>query len=196
MNLKFIWDVVSQIKVGKAGQAYVVDGQGALIAHPDISLVLQKTDLSRLAQVKAALAAPRPGDRAEPRDRARPEGPAGADRPRTIPSLRWTVFVEQPLEEAFAPLRGLGPAHRGAARLLGIVLSVRRQPDPGAEHGEADPRAAGGRGPVRRGQPDHRIEVRTGDELEGLAEQFNRMAGSSRSPTRASSARWRSAPAS
>jgi hypothetical protein len=41
VNLKFIWDVVSQIKVGKAGQAFVVDGQGALIAHPDISLVLQ-----------------------------------------------------------------------------------------------------------------------------------------------------------
>src|SRR6185295_11639618 len=55
VNLKFIWDVVSQIKIGKAGQAFVVDGQGALIAHPDISLVLQKTDLSRLEHVKAAL---------------------------------------------------------------------------------------------------------------------------------------------
>src|SRR5690349_14570579 len=32
VNLKFIWDVVSQIKVGKAGIAYVVDGGGALIA--------------------------------------------------------------------------------------------------------------------------------------------------------------------
>ena len=48
VNLKFIWDVVSQIKIGQAGQAFVVDGQGALIAHPDISLVLQKTDLTRL----------------------------------------------------------------------------------------------------------------------------------------------------
>jgi hypothetical protein len=47
VNLKFIWDVVSQIKVGKAGLAYTVDGGGALIAHPDISLVLQKTRCSR-----------------------------------------------------------------------------------------------------------------------------------------------------
>jgi len=60
VNLKFIWDVVSQIKVGKAGQAFVVDGQGALIAHPDISLVLQKTDLGRLAHVKARSRPPRP----------------------------------------------------------------------------------------------------------------------------------------
>src|SRR5262249_56801179 len=56
VNLKFIWDVVSQIKIGKAGHAYVVDSQGHLIAHPDISLVLKKTDLSKLAQVKATMA--------------------------------------------------------------------------------------------------------------------------------------------
>src|ERR1700688_4107909 len=56
VNLKLIWDVVSQIKVGNRGQAYVVDAQGRLIAHPDISLVLRNTDLSRLAQVQAARA--------------------------------------------------------------------------------------------------------------------------------------------
>ena len=32
VNLKFIWDVVNQIKIGRAGKAFVVDGQGALIA--------------------------------------------------------------------------------------------------------------------------------------------------------------------
>ena len=44
--------MVSQIKVGERGHAYVVDAQGRLIAHPDISLVLRNTDMSRLAQVK------------------------------------------------------------------------------------------------------------------------------------------------
>ena len=39
VNLKLIWDVVSQIKVGERGHAYVVGAQGRLIAHPDISLV-------------------------------------------------------------------------------------------------------------------------------------------------------------
>src|SRR5438132_7498861 len=55
VNLKFIWDVVSGIKVGEKGHAYVVDSLGRLIAHPDISLVLQKTDLSALPQVRSAL---------------------------------------------------------------------------------------------------------------------------------------------
>jgi hypothetical protein len=54
VNLKFIWDVVSQIKVGNRGRAYVVDANGRLIAHPDINPVLRNTDLSHLAQVRAA----------------------------------------------------------------------------------------------------------------------------------------------
>lgn len=56
VNLKLIWDVVSQIKVGERGNAYVVGAQGGLIAHPDISLVLRNADMSKLTQVQAALA--------------------------------------------------------------------------------------------------------------------------------------------
>src|SRR5260370_25112957 len=56
VNLKLIWDVVSQIKVGERGHAYVVGAQGRLIAHPDISLVLRNTDMSKLLQVQAAQA--------------------------------------------------------------------------------------------------------------------------------------------
>src|SRR6202453_1965195 len=56
VNLKLIWDVVSGIKVGERGHAYVVDADGRLIAHPDISLVLRNTDMTKLAQVKSARA--------------------------------------------------------------------------------------------------------------------------------------------
>ena len=57
VNLKFIWDVVTEIRVGKSGHAYVVDGRGILVAHPDIGLVLKKTSLSPLLQVQEALTA-------------------------------------------------------------------------------------------------------------------------------------------
>src|SRR5688572_9503014 len=57
VNLKFIWEVIQRIRIGEAGLAYVVNKDGHLIAHPDISLVLQKTDFSTLPQVKSALAA-------------------------------------------------------------------------------------------------------------------------------------------
>ena len=58
VNLGLIWDLVSQIKVGQQGQAYVVDAHGRLIAHPDLSLVLRNTDFR---------ASPRCGPRARPR---------------------------------------------------------------------------------------------------------------------------------
>src|SRR5438876_10918353 len=57
VNLKLIWDVVTAIRVGEHGQAFVIDAQGRLIAHPDISLVLRNTDMTKLNQVIAARAA-------------------------------------------------------------------------------------------------------------------------------------------
>ena len=44
VNLKLIWDVISAIKVGETGFAFVLDGAGRLVAHPDISLVLRGAD--------------------------------------------------------------------------------------------------------------------------------------------------------
>ncbi|HEY4472768.1 MAG TPA: cache domain-containing protein, partial [Stellaceae bacterium] len=60
INLKLIWDVITALKIGQGGYAYVVDQRGRLIAHPDISLVLRDTDLSKLPQVAGALN-PQPG---------------------------------------------------------------------------------------------------------------------------------------
>ncbi|MBI2361036.1 MAG: cache domain-containing protein, partial [Deltaproteobacteria bacterium] len=59
VNLKYVWDVVSGLKVGNAGYAYAVARNGDLIAHPDISLVLQRRNAAHLDQVRAAFR-PRP----------------------------------------------------------------------------------------------------------------------------------------
>jgi two-component system, NtrC family, sensor kinase len=177
VNLKFIWDVVSQIRIGTTGRAYVVDGQGQLVAHPDISLVLQKTDLSRLEQIRAVLAGPvPPGAPIQEITVAKDSGGRQvltASAP--IAPLGWWVFVEQPLGEALAPL--YSSAYRTIGLLLGgIVLSVlaslvlaRRMTTPihALEAGAAR---------IGAGALDQRIDVKTGDELEGLADQFNRMA--------------------
>src|SRR6202012_2111582 len=41
VNLKLIWEVISAIKVGETGFAFVLDQPGRLIAHTDLSLVLR-----------------------------------------------------------------------------------------------------------------------------------------------------------
>ena len=46
---------------------------------------------------------------------------------------------------------------------------------------------------IGAGPLDHRIKIKTGDELEALGDQLNDMAAKLRAPTPRSSARWRSA---
>src|SRR6187455_2986739 len=102
VNLKLIWDVVSQIKVGEHGNAYVVGAQGRLIAHPDISLVLRNTDMSNLAQVKAARtdSGGAGADLTEAVQNVQGQSVLTAHAP--VPKLGWRVFVELPTEEAYA----------------------------------------------------------------------------------------------
>jgi len=169
VNLKFVWDVVSRIKIGQAGLAYVVDATGTLIAHPDISLVLKKSDLSGLPQV-AALATP---ERASPNGRDL-RGAEVFSAHVSIPTLRWTVFVDSPREEAFAPLYATllrTALVLVAALLISIAASfflarALVRPLRALQEGAAQ---------IGAGDLDRHIEVRTGDELEGLAEQFNHM---------------------
>jgi Cache domain len=55
VRLTYMRDVIAQVAVGQAGYAYVVSGEGDLLAHPDLSLVLQKRNLKHLSQVQMAL---------------------------------------------------------------------------------------------------------------------------------------------
>src|SRR4029077_11637998 len=104
VNLKYIGDVVSSISIGKAGYAYAVSRSGELIAHPDISLVLQRRNVRELAVVKAAF-----------------EGGPGASASHAViaPNIHgkevlssfalirdfdWAVIVDRPVEEAYEAL--------------------------------------------------------------------------------------------
>jgi two-component system, NtrC family, sensor kinase len=98
VNLKLIWDLVTRMKVGEHGVAYVLDGQGRVIVHPDISLV--QRDFSSLTQVQAARTAgsgPVTGALQVARDINGREVLAAYA---PVANLGWLVFVELPLEEA------------------------------------------------------------------------------------------------
>jgi signal transduction histidine kinase len=174
VNLKLIWDVVSQIKVGEHGHAYVVGAQGRLIAHPDISLVLRNTDMSKLLQVQAAQAR-NAGTNPEALEGAENvQGQKVLTATAPIAPLGWTMFVELPVEEAYASLyaalQRLAIVLAGAsifAVLAGIFLARRM----------VGPIQAMRAGAERIGGGDfaQRISIKTGDELEGLANQFNDM---------------------
>jgi signal transduction histidine kinase len=164
--------VVSQIKVGEHGDAYVVGAQGRLIAHPDISLVLRNTDMSKLAQVQAAQAGQGVSDELQTARNVQGQEVLTASAP--VTPLGWTMFVELPVEEAYAPL--YAALQRLAVVLLaaslfavfaGIFLARRMVGPIQALRAGAERIGAGDLG--------QRISIKTGDELESLADQFNEM---------------------
>ena len=172
VDLKAIWQVISRIHVGRSGYAYVVDKRGILVAHPDMSAVLQKRDLSNLPQIRATQGASVPEGVTETEGL---QGGRVVTSHAAIEPLGWLVFAEQPLAEAFAPLQGaivlstiffvigLGLS------VLASVLLARRMVEPirALQEGAAK---------IGAGELKHRLDVRTGDELESLGEEFNRTA--------------------
>jgi len=172
VNLKLIWDVVSKIKVGERGRAYVVDADGRLIAHPDISLVLRNTDMSKLVQVRSARATGS-GDAVQGAEDI--AGNRVLTAHAQVTPLGWLVFVETPIAEAYAPLyasiQRTGYVLFGAlalAFIAGMFLARRM----------VGPIQALRSGAARNGLGDlnQRISIKTGDEVEALADQFNEMA--------------------
>jgi len=172
-NLKFLWDVIGSSTFGTAGYSYLVDERGKLIAHRDPSLVLRGLELGDIPKVQHFLQS-RSVD-AEPAQ----EGPgiAGARVLSTyapVPQFGWGVVVEEPVEIA---LRDLNRLHHYALLLLGVGLMIgaviivwvsRRITQP-IQQLRKDVEQ------VSDGRLDHRTDIKTGDEIEELADDFNRM---------------------
>jgi signal transduction histidine kinase len=175
VNLTFIWDVVSQIKVGKHGQAYVVDAAERLIAHPDISLVLRETDMSRLVQVEAAHKAQSNGTADQPLQGVDIEGREVLSAYAVASPPGWLVFTELPLGEANAPLY---ESFMRSGILLLVAFALAFLAGPLLARRMVVPIRSLHDGAVRIGGGDlgHRITIQTGDELEALGDQFNSMA--------------------
>jgi len=173
VNLKFIWEVVSQIKSDTRGYAYVVDSSGRLIADPDISLVLRNTDMSGLPQVRAARVPQADAD--EPFTAVDRQGKPVLSAYAAVTPLNWSIFVELPIAEAYAPL--YNSITRSAGLLLAALalaffaslLFARRMVVPIQALQEGTMR-------IGRGDLTQRIAIKTNDELEALGDEFNKMA--------------------
>jgi signal transduction histidine kinase/CheY-like chemotaxis protein len=174
VSLGAVQKIVSQIEVGADGYAYVVDSRDQLVAHPDNRMLRLKRDLSGLAQVKAARASVPVAVVADGLGGGRVLAAHAA-----IAPLRGFIFIERPAAAAYAPLRA--PIIRSAVIfVLGLGLSVlasillaRRMVAPIRVLQEGAAR-------IGAGTLDQPIELHTGDEIQALAESFNRMTASLR----------------
>jgi signal transduction histidine kinase len=173
VNLKFMWDVVRAIKVGQRGKAYVIDGSAWLVADPEIDLVLRRTRMLNTvtgpaigSRMKASYYIPQVSDFFDPDAKIAAFA--------KIDSVGWTVIAERPLSEAYDVLRQSAIPHLVVIALglliatIAAILLARSMVRPirtlqaGAQR-------------IGAGELGQRLEVKTGDELESLANEFNNM---------------------
>jgi HAMP domain-containing protein len=168
INLRFLSNFIDADQIGRNNEAYVVEPSGRLLAHSNGSRL--GVDFSHLPQVASMTNAGRSlkfGN--DPGARAVLSGAA------VVPRLQWVVLFEQPLSTALQPVYSL-LLRTGGLLVVGVVLAVvigmlmaRHMVVPiralqvGAQQLEAS-------------DFGHRIQVRTADEIEDLAQHFNRMA--------------------
>ncbi|WP_375778084.1 adenylate/guanylate cyclase domain-containing protein [Bradyrhizobium sp. ma5] len=170
IDLRFLGDYFGDSQVGRTAYAYLVDAKGRVLASSSKGPEIGK-DLAALPQVAAVLSrSGRPVASGKDVD-----GNAVLTTATAAPDLGWHVFVEQPTAQALSPIRdqlvrialliALGLV---VAIIAGTILARRM----------LVPITALRTGARRLGAGDfgHRIEVKTADELEELAGQFNSMA--------------------
>jgi HAMP domain-containing protein len=174
VNLKYIGDVVSNLKIGQAGYSYVISRSGELIAHPDISLVLQRRNVAKLESTKAAFtpAADRPKRQAlvTPNVQGKKVLTASAQ----VSGLDWAVIVDRPVEEAYEPLYA-SVFRTSTVLLFGLGLALMASLFIGRRVVRPVGILRQGVERIGAGDLSHRLNLKTGDEIEVLADEFNKM---------------------
>jgi class 3 adenylate cyclase/HAMP domain-containing protein len=169
IDLRFLGDIVGDARAASPVGTYLVDHQGRVLAASSLGLEVGQ-DVSKLPQVAALLAS---GTVLSSGTDAAGNAVLSAAAP--VPKLDWFVIAEQPRSQALLPVRDqllriglLIALGLGVATLAGMVLARRMLIPIRALH-------AGAR---RLGEGDfaHRLDVKTDDEFEELADQFNGMA--------------------
>ena len=178
--LDTLTEIAGAIGIGEHGFGWVMDHQGLLIAHPKESIRMKLNLLQSAAQgyqgleeIGQTLARGESGFGTY----RRPDGTLFATLYNPIPNTpHWGLGVSLPESELMGRANGLMQAMlwgmalvMGAVLLLVFVVSGRiaapvRELMRGVEY-------------VSVGHLDYQLQVRTGDEIQTLAEDFNRMTG-------------------
>jgi PAS domain S-box-containing protein len=168
-NIKNLWQTVLSTKIGQGGYAYVVDGLGNLVAHPDSGFVKTHQKLSSVQAAKQFI-----DGNFDTRQTTSEIGQQVISTPRIISNSGWAVIVEEPVASIYASINSyikLAVTVGLSAVALAVFISIffRRQLT----------------GPIKKlslgakiigsGQFDHKIQIQSKDELQDLADTFNSM---------------------
>ncbi|RJP84565.1 MAG: sensor histidine kinase [Desulfobacteraceae bacterium] len=171
LSLKFIWDILEDIRIGEKGHVYVMDGSGRLIAHRDIQQVLQPAQAITPEDLNAIRKT------AGPLEWVGKNDGAFYNLGVYIPGPDWIVMLTQPRSEVYEYLRqnifwaalmslliAMGAVFlgwRGSRRLLAPIQALHLHVQD-----------------MGRGDLDRKIAIGRVDEIGDLGNAFNEMTDS------------------
>jgi len=127
VGLRRVQDLIAQVKIGRRGQAFIVDERGRLVAHRDFARVRARENLSDMPvvqQLKENIARAQETGRAmivvrDFNDDGRDE--VGAFAP--LGRLMWGVVTEEPRDDAYGLARATW-AHAAAWTMLSLGITL------------------------------------------------------------------------
>jgi putative methionine-R-sulfoxide reductase with GAF domain len=174
VDLKFMWDLVDQLKVGQTGLAYVVDDKGNLIAYRDTGRVLQGDNLKNLPEVAEFVRDPSSVDLSPARLETGIQGTTSLSTHVSLGTPPWAVIVETPWQEAYQPIIQLTATSVGVTLALAVlaglagILIARRLSVPLVELTNVASHIAGG-------EMELQAAIAGPQEVASLATAFNSM---------------------
>jgi len=175
INLKWLWRLTGDFKLSNQGRAYVVDGNGRLIAASDTSWVLRQISFADRPLVKQLMSTR--WNQTAPAihgSYTNEIGSAVAASGVRLDPPGWSVIVEQPQAVLYAAVREklwFCAALSTAALLISLLFAhfaSGRVTQPISRLQEAADQIAAGR-------LEHRVPIETDDEIGRLAAHFNEM---------------------
>ena len=161
--------LISEKQAEQIGIAFVVDGNGRLLAHPDRTRTAQHLDFSSNDAVKKLLAGKR--GNLEFRDE---QGEVLVAAFVPISKYAWGVVIQEPMASAYADIRSL-ETNSLIFVIIGIFLTALTGIFFARSIEKPIKELTMGTEAVARGELGHHIEINSADEIGELAKAFNQM---------------------
>jgi two-component system phosphate regulon sensor histidine kinase PhoR len=173
LNLKELWTLTADVRLGQGGRAYIVDRLGKLIAADDASVVLKRLSLIDRPFVRTLLEQDRPNGVSG--TYANERGIEAMATGLRIDHVGWGVVVEHPRAVVTAAV-GRKLWFFAGLTVAGVLVSAAAAHVLSARLTRPLERLRLGVQRIGRGELDHRVPIETSDEIGELALQFNQMA--------------------
>lgn len=174
LDFNQVWKWIGEVKIGETGHAFLVDRKGNLIAHKEVERVLAHSNFSSLPVVSDFMNDIEPSPERW-REYSDERGEQVVAMYQSLPKLGWAVVTQVPEKEVYAPIKKMYKSiffwtvfwtaiflvvgFMLVNQIIGPILTL----EEGAKK-------------IGTGKLDIKLDVRTGDELEVLAANFEKMA--------------------